>query len=147
MIIHIKIILKYDFRREALLRAFCFAALRWVLNLLGQSYFCSSSGHILSILNFRVSLESEFFTLLMVHRNFRFFKNCRFFAGFSLKLSVASDLIRRVLMISELFFIVQEVPVAAPGLIRRLLMISELFYIVQEDLEAASGLFKSHSVL
>ena len=50
-------------------------------------------------------------------------------------------------MISELFFIVQEVPEAAPGLIRRLLMISELFYIVQEDLEAASGLFKSHSVL
>jgi hypothetical protein len=67
--------------------------------------------------------------------------------GGVLKLSVASDLIRRVLMISELFFIVQEVPVAAPGLIRRLLMISELFYIVQEDLEAASGLFKNHSVV
>ena len=83
----------------------------------------------------------------MVHTDFRYLKNYRFFAGFSLKLSVASDLIRRVLMISELFFIVQEVPVAAPGLIRRLLMISELFYIVQEDLEAASGLFKNHSVV
>ena len=92
--------------------------LRWVLNLLGQSYFCSSSGHILSILNLRVSLESDFFTLLMVHRNFRFFKNCRFFAGFSLKLSVASDLIRRVLMTSGLFLLVQEDLEAVSGLVK-----------------------------
>ena len=103
------------------------------MNLLGQSSFCSSSGHIKSIPDLKVSLESEFYSLVMVHTDFRYLKNYRFFAGFSLKLSVASDLIRRVLMTSGLFLLVQEDLEAVSGLIGRLLMTSELFLIVQND--------------
>ena len=56
--------------------------LRWVLNLLGQTYFCSISGQNWSALDLEASLEPESCVLVMVHRNFRYVLNYRFYAGF-----------------------------------------------------------------
>ena len=75
------------FWREASFRAFSFASLRCVLNLLGQIYFCSLSGHNWpKTVNDR-SLEPPNRVLCPQHWDFRYLKNHRFFGGFSVKLS------------------------------------------------------------
>jgi len=61
--------------------------LRWVLNLLGQTSFCSLSGHNLPNTVNDGSLEPPYRILRPQHWNFRYLKNYRFYAGFSIKLS------------------------------------------------------------